>query len=211
MLSITGWHAPCVRMGPMNRDHRLRVLLVRTQGSYWARARRVLVAAGCEVEVFSGPLVKLEEALNRFAPEVVLIAADAMERDTLESVCLFGQSLPRPMVVFTEDTDPAKIRRAVASGVAAYVVAGLDASRVRPIIEAALARFEATAGLRAELERTRRRLADREAIDQAKRLLMAQGMDEKNAHAALQRLAMDHGISKAAAARRLLARAKDDA
>lgn len=183
----------------------LTVMLIQGGGRYWQKARRALEAIGCRVEVFAGPLVGMEHAIQRVQPDVVMVAADAMERDTLESICLYGRVLPRPMVVFTEDADPAKLRRAVHAGVAAYVVAGLAPERLAPVLEVARARHETLRALQDELERTRRRLADREAVDQAKRLLMGQGLSEPEAHARLRRLAMDAGITKAEAARRLLA------
>lgn len=186
----------------------LTVLLMQGRGRYWQQARAALAAIGCRVHVFQGPLIELEATLRRLNPDVVVVAADAMERDTLEGICLYGQVLPQPMVVFTEDPDVAKLRQAVRAGVAAYVVAGLGAERLMPVLEAARVRHETLRTLHAELAQSRERLAAHEAIDAAKRLLMREGLSEPEAHARLRRLAMDQGITKAEAARRLLARAR---
>ncbi|MCL6554781.1 MAG: ANTAR domain-containing protein [Burkholderiales bacterium] len=184
------------------------VLLLRGHDRYWEEARSCLAAIGCRVEVFDGPLFRLEATISALQPDVIMVAADAMERDTLESICLFGTALPRPMVVFTEDPDVGKLRRAVRAGVAAYVVAGLAPERLLPILEAARVRHESLRNLHAELEATKQRLAGREAVDAAKRLLMQEGLSESEAHARLRRLAMDAGITKAEAARRLLQRSR---
>ncbi len=186
----------------------LTVLLIEGKGRYWRQAQKALQAIGCRVEVFSGPVLAMEKAIETLQPDVIVVAADAMERDTLESICLYGRCLPRPMVVFTEDADPAKLRRAVHAGVAAYVVAGLAPERLAPVLEVARARHESLRALQSELSLTRSRLADREAIDQAKRLLMGEGLSEAEAHARLRRLAMDAGITKGEAARRLLSRSR---
>jgi len=147
------------------------VLLLRGHDRYWEEARACLAAIGCRVEVFDGPLFRLEATISALQPDVIMVAADAMERGTLESICLFGTALPRPMVVF----------------------------RVR---------HESLRNLHAELEALKQRLAGREAVDAAKRLLMQEGLSESEAHARLRWLSMDAGITKAEAARRLLQRSR---
>ncbi|NWG76322.1 MAG: ANTAR domain-containing protein [Rubrivivax sp.] len=106
--------------------------------------------------------------------------------------------------MFTEDKDTEKLRQAVRAGVAAYVVAGLSAERVRPILEAAITRHEVQNEMAQELSQTKSALQDKESIDQAKRLLIKQGMSEEEAYQRLRKQAMDSGISVADAARRLL-------
>ena len=46
------------------------------------------------------------------------------------------------MVMFSQDDNGDTIRRAVQAGVSAYVVDGLQANRVRPILDAAIATFD---------------------------------------------------------------------
>lgn len=184
----------------------LTVLLMAGQGRYWQQAEAALLQSGCRVEVFDGPLAALEKTVRAVRPDVVMVAADAMEGPILERVCLYGQLLPHPVVVFTEDPDLAKVRRAVDAGVAAYVVAGLAPGRLLAVLEAARTRHTGLRSLKEDLARTRDRLAAQEAIDAAKTKLMDEGLSEPEAHALLRRLAMEAGISKAEAARRLLAR-----
>ena len=84
------------------------------------------------------------------------------------------------------------IRRAVQAGVSAYVVDGLQAQRVRPILEAAIARFEQHRGLQAELDRTRSALEDRKKIERAKGIVMMQrGIGEPAAYGLMRKAAMD--------------------
>jgi response regulator NasT len=157
--------------------------------------------ADCDVVPFSGSLLEMEDAILREAPDVIMIDTESPSRDTLEHVCLYSQVCPRPVVMFTEDSDTAKLRQAVRAGVAAYVVAGLSAERVRPILEAAIARHEVQNELARELSQARTALEDREAIDRAKRLLIKQGLNEEEAYQRLRKLAMDSGSSMAEVAR----------
>jgi len=160
--------------------------------------------ADCEVVHFSGSLMEMEGAIAREAPDVIMIDTESPNRDTLEHVCLCSQVCPRPVVMFTEDKDTEKLRQAVRAGVAAYVVAGLTPERLRPILEAAITRYEVKNELAEELSQTKATLADKEFIDRAKRRLIKQGLSEDEAYQRLRKLAMDSGHSMADAARKLL-------
>ena len=93
-----------------------------------------------------------------------------------------------------EHSDEALMRDAVAAGVSAYVVDGLAPERVKFVVDVAMARFEATEGLRRELEEAKTTLAERKIIDRAKGILMqTRAMSEDEAYKALRKLAMDRG------------------
>ncbi|MEW6133098.1 MAG: ANTAR domain-containing protein [Pseudomonadota bacterium] len=187
-----------------NTPPALKVMLLKDATHRLEWVTQALRDADCEVVHFSGSLIEMEAAIQREAPDVIMIDTESPSRDTLEHVCLCSQLCPRPIVMFTEDSDREKLRKAVRAGVAAYVVAGLSAERVRPILEAAITRHEIQNELVQELSQTRSALQDKESIDQAKRLLIRQGMSEEEAYRHLRKKAMDAGISVADAARRLL-------
>ena len=76
----------------------------------------------------------------------------------------------------------------------AYVVDGLQAERLKPIMDAAIARFQIVRQMRTELAETRRALEERKVIDRAKGVLMkARGVGEEEAYALLRKTAMDQG------------------
>jgi response regulator NasT len=187
-----------------NTPPALKVMLLKDATHRLEWVTQALRDADCEVVHFSGSLIEMEAAIQREAPDVIMIDTESPSRDTLEHVCLCSQLCPRPIVMFTEDSDHEKLRQAVRAGVAAYVVAGLSAERVRPILEAAITRHEIQNELVQELSQTRSALQDKESVDQAKRLLIRQGMSEEEAYRHLRKTAMDAGISVADAARRLL-------
>ncbi len=172
-------------------------------------ARAALVAEGLEgirpLELRQAAV--LDEAdIAAFAPDVIVIACDSPERDTLESLREATAANPRPVVMFTDRSAPGLAEAAVQAGVAAYVVDGLAAARVRPVLEVAMSRFALMQGLRADLAKARADLASRKVIDRAKGLLMKErGLDEDAAYALLRKLAMDTGRPIGAVAADLVA------
>jgi response regulator NasT len=110
--------------------------------------------------------------------------------------------------MFSSDADQQFIRAAVGAGVTAYLVEGLAAERLAPILEVALARFAHEEQLRPRLQKVESELAERKIIDRAKRLLMERRqMTEQEAYAALRKRAMDHGMKVAEVARQLVSMA----
>lgn len=184
----------------------LKVMLLKDATHRLEWVTQSLNDAECLVIPFSGSLLELEAAILREEPDVIMIDTESPSRDTLEHVCIYCQVCPRPVVMFTEDKDTEKLRKAVRAGVAAYVVAGLSTERVRPILEAAIARHEIQTELAQELSDTKATLADKESIDQAKRLLIRQGLSEQEAYQRLRKMAMDSGNSLAEVARVCLKR-----
>ena len=83
--------------------------------------------------------------------------------------------------MFTHDGDSEKIRAATQAGVSAYVVDGMAAGRIGPIIDAAVARFEQFHALKREFNEIEEKLADRKVIERAKGILMkSRGLSEED-------------------------------
>jgi two-component system, response regulator / RNA-binding antiterminator len=90
--------------------------------------------------------------------------------------------------------------------VSAYVVDGLVASRLKALIEVAIAQFEVQSTLQREVDEAKARLTDRDDIDRAKQVLMRRlGMSESAAYERLRRLAMDRKLKLGDVARAVLA------
>ena len=176
------------------------------------RARAALVAEGLEglapsrVEI----VARFDEAVvRRFEPDLVVVACESPDRDTLESLREVSAANPRPIVMFVDRSEPGLAEAAVHAGVAAYVVDGLSAARVRPVLEVALTRFRVMQEMRAELSKAKADLASRRVVEKAKGVLMKErGLDEDAAHRVLRKLAMDKGRSIGATAADLLAYAE---
>jgi response regulator NasT len=134
---------------------------------------------------------RLYEEVLHYSPDAIIIDTESPSRDTLEHLCLVTESCPRPIVIFTRDAKRESIREAVRAGVTAYIVDGLAAERIEPIIETAMARFEAFQSIQAELAQTRSKLSERKLIDRAKGILMQEKkISEEEAYHLLRKLAM---------------------
>ena len=132
--------------------------------------------------------------LEALSPDVVLIDLGNPHRDELEELFALSKAMARPVAMFVDRSDSAGIEAAIDAGVSAYVVDGLKKERIKPVVELAIRRFNAFARLRAELVEARSALAERDTVDQAKKLLMQKrGIDEPAAYAALRKAAMDSG------------------
>jgi response regulator NasT len=145
---------------------------------------------GCEIFVLTerhGLLASIEA----IAPDVVLIDLGNPSRDMLEEYFSVSRALSRPIAMFVDQSDEEAIGAAIDAGVSVYVVDGLAASRIRPVLDLAVRRFGAFARLQADLDEAKGKLAERETIDKAKRILMdSRGLGEPEAYAELRRTAM---------------------
>ena len=147
----------------------------------------------------------LERRLEGLRPDVVLIDLSDPKRDALEQLALAAAPTQRPVAMFVDRSDSVATRMAIDAGVSAYVVDGLKKERIKPILDAAIARFQLFARMRVELETTRAALAERKVIDRAKGLLMAaKGLNEEEAYALLRKTAMDQSKKVAEIAQALV-------
>jgi response regulator NasT len=204
-----------------------------TQPEDWAEALRLralidgLRQGGYQICGVLGADACLPERLAELAPDVLIVDAESGARDAIEHVVWASRDAPRPIVLFTDEHDPAHVREAVAVGVVAYVVAGLSPERVRPVMDVAMARFEHERGLKRELAQAREQIDDlnreqgreadglspqerdrqrqRELIARAKAVLMRQHeLTEPQAYARLRKTAMNQSATIADIAQRLL-------
>jgi response regulator NasT len=136
----------------------------------------------------AGPLLAQLEAAR---PEVVLVNLENPSRDVLEDFFAMSRALARPIAMFVDQSDAESTAAAVDAGVSAYIVDGLAKQRIRPVLDLAIRRFQAFARLQTELAEAKSALADRQAVDRAKAILMRRrNLDEPAAYALLRSHAM---------------------
>lgn len=180
----------------------LRVLVVESSRERAADVCAALALAGHQVAAVLSSAMDLSDQVLATKPDVIFIQADSPSRDTLEHLATMNRDCPRPVLLFSQDTDSAMIRRAVKAGVSSYVVDSVSAERLDSLVEVAIAQFEEFQTLRAELDDANRKLSERIVVDRAKGLLMkARGLDEEAAYHALRKLAMERGRKLADVAR----------
>ena len=148
---------------------------------------------------------RLQGEVGRLKPDVIIVSTDAPDEALFVSLAAVAYACPRPVLMFAKEGTRELIRRAVASGVSAYVVDGWAADRLTPIIEAAIARFEAYEALRKELASTQVKLTERKLVERAKGIVMQQRrLTEEQAYSALRKMAMDQNLGLGEVARRVI-------
>jgi len=172
----------------------LRVLLIDDNTERAAAVSAGLEADGCVVVALVPDHADIVAQVRRAGADVIVCDLEHASRDAIDSMRALHRDEPRPVVMFVDRTDPGSIADAMEAGVAAYVVEGLSPSRVRAVIDVAVARFKAHQSLRAQLAEARSALSERKLVERAKGLLMqTRRMSEDDAYRALRRLAMDQG------------------
>ncbi|MEM9717083.1 MAG: ANTAR domain-containing protein [Pseudomonadota bacterium] len=154
-------------------------------------------------------LSSLPSKIAELNPDVVLIDLENPNRDALEQASIASNAKARPVALFVDQSDDEMTQAAVKAGLSAYVVGGVVADRIRPILKTAIARFQETSQMRAELDAAKQALEDRKAVDRAKGLLMrAKSISEHEAYEILRKAAMDQNKKLVDVANSLIAAAE---
>lgn len=147
----------------------------------------------------------LGDALQRLAPELLLIDCDQPSPELLAQLATAQALRPRPVLLVAEQMTPPRMREALQAGVSALQLAGLPTQRLGVLLQLALARFEHDQALQRDLRQTQTQLAERKLVERARGILMReQGLDEDAAFQRLRQIAMDGGQTLASVAMRLI-------
>ena len=184
----------------------LRVMVVDESSECAELLRDCLRESGHTVVAALTNTVDILQQVERVKPDVIVISVDSPGRDSLEHICVVSENSPKPIVMFTQERNSSTIQAAVRAGVTAYIVDGLERSRVQAILDVAIARFNQFQSLQAELAQTKAQIGDRKQIERAKGMLMKQRRwDEGTAFRALRKMAMDRNIRLVDAAEQVIA------
>lgn len=115
---------------------------------------------------------KLVQEVLRQQPDVVICDSPLPTEELFRALQIVGDTSPRPLIVFTTDTDAGRIAGATEAGIHAYVVNGYGQQRLRPLVHLAQSRFSREQALRDELRDIASRLEERKVVDRAKGILM---------------------------------------
>ncbi|MFS2216447.1 ANTAR domain-containing response regulator [Telluria sp. Tellsp104] len=203
---------------PSKVQRTLRIVVVNTASSdaadeatLAAQARRNtalrigLLESGYDIVASLPADIFLPERIAQIQPDMIIIDSESDARDVLEHIVIATRDEPRPIVLFTDDQTSSSMDAAIEAGVTAYIVAGLQAERVKPVLDVAMKRFNREQKLLDELSDTRRQLADRKLIERAKGVLMARNrLTEDEAYQRLRSMAMNKKLKLAEVAQRIL-------
>ena len=162
--------------------------------------RTKIVEAGLQgaaiTKLASSESTDLLKSISKLQPDVIIMDCESPDKATIETLKLVAKENPKPIVMFVEDGDGGLAKEAVRAGVSAYIVDGLSASRVQPVIEIAIERFKMFDGLHRELEKSKEDLEARKTIERAKGILMdRRRLSESEAFASMRELAMKESIT----------------
>ena len=140
--------------------------------------------------------------LQQLHADVILLDMDHPHRDIIES-CVSQFDLPT--VLFTKNSHKDTIKNAIDAGVTAYIVDGINPSKLESILEISIEQFKKHKKLMTDLKDTKNKLADRKDVEKAKVLLMQlHGLNEEHAFQLLRKNSMSHRMTIGEMARRLL-------
>lgn len=183
----------------------LRIMIVDNDLARTQPLKQSLLDTGYEIIAHLKDSANLDDACREFQPDVVIIDTNSPSRDTLENICVMTMHEPRPILMFTHDDDNEQIKLATKAGVCAYVVGSIPNQQLRPVIDAAVARFEEFRNLRQELKEANTKLSERKVIERAKGLLMKQRkIDEDEAYNILRTMSMQRNMRMSTLAKQIV-------
>lgn len=186
----------------------MRVLLVDRHSARLSTLRAVIEDAGFDVAAVVSDQDDLYAAVERLAPDAIIVGADSPSRDVLDDVATLGRAYPKPLLMLSSQDDRRLMAEASDAGIAAYVMEGLSPALVRSLVDVAVRQFQQVQNLRAELTAARETLADRQVIHRAKCLLMEyESLSEQDAYRAMRRASMDRAQPMVEIARQIMQRA----
>ena len=179
-----------VRLPSMNTA--LKIILVDKNTGRSAMLRRALQDKGHEVICRMDSSANLRESNEMTHADVVIVNSDIPDDEVFANLTEVNKTKPKPIVMFTEESNSEMTSSAIKSGVNAYIVDGLEENRVQPIIDVAMARFREFQALKDELDATRNQLSERKTVEKAKGILMKhKNISEDDAYQSLRKVAMD--------------------
>jgi len=135
---------------------------------------------------------KILESILVLKPNLVILYTEEPESMLLKTINLIQDNTPIPIIIFADRCEGTLIRDAINAGASSVVVDSIEKHRIRPIIEAATARFNKCQIMKVKLTDVEMKLIERRDIDRAKGILMSnKNINEDEAYKILRKMAMD--------------------
>jgi response regulator NasT len=131
------------------------------------------------------------EKTKRLTPDLLLLDIKMPGLDGMAVAETLAAEMPLPIVMLTAFSEKSLIERAANASVMGYLVKPIHEGKLGPMIEIAIARFEAMRATAQEAYKLRHQLETRELIDTAKKILIATGLTEAEAYSRLQMTARE--------------------
>ncbi len=149
------------------------------------------LASGGDVVVVKS-LPELRAAAEKIGVELLVCHVGDIDMSLLETLRIFIQQYPLPVVVISVRLDRKQIVDAARAGVAMCVTRDMAAGNIALILEMARVRHDENGRHRREMHQMQVQLTERKLIERAKGIVMKQrGATEEEAYRALRRVAMN--------------------
>ena len=133
----------------------------------------------------------VEMALGSF-PDMAILDVAMPGMDGITAATEIRKKLKIPIMLLTSACDSATVKRASASGIAAFLTKPLRQQDLLPAIEIALQHVEEIENLKEKVDDLRELIANRKIIEKAKGMLMEKNsVPESEAYRIMQKTAMD--------------------
>ncbi|MDD2542024.1 MAG: response regulator [Desulfuromonadaceae bacterium] len=133
----------------------------------------------------------VELALGCF-PDMAILDVSMPGLDGITAAIEIRKKLKIPIMLLTSACDSATVKRASASGIAAFLTKPLRQQDLLPAIELALQHVEEVESLKEKIDDLRELIENRKIIEKAKGLLMEKNrVSEAEAYRVMQKTAMD--------------------
>ncbi|MBI5449804.1 MAG: ANTAR domain-containing protein [Gammaproteobacteria bacterium] len=154
-----------------------------------------LTAADCEIMCHIRACFRLCQDVKDVQPDIVVVRMPTVTDELLAQLQRLDAEHPLPVVVFTADSAPERVRAAITAGVCGYVVAAPDVRGIKPVIDVAVAQFDRLRMVKEELRRVSGQLSERKLIERAKGILMRQlDCTEDQAYDRMRAMAMNRNL-----------------
>ena len=171
---------------------KLKVMLIDEGSSRTQMLMDSLNEAGFEVAGRVSCKDDILAGIQEFKPDVLVIDMESPDDSIFNQLVEINNQAPKPTVFFAEKGETSVIKKAVKAGVSAFIVDGLTARRIKPVIELAIERFKEMQSLYKELIETKTSLEERKIIERAKGILMnRKNISEDESYKSLRKIAME--------------------
>jgi len=172
-----------------------KVLLFNTTADELIDVQKYLSESIYEVTAVTSELSDISRAAFSGTVDIIIAVTEKRFDQLFSCIQQINLQNPIPVIVFTYEDSREVIQSAIKVGVSAYIVDGLQAKRIVPIIDTACFRFNEQQLVKEELEKTKNTLSERKLIDKAKGIVMQRSnISENDAYKAMRKMAMDKNI-----------------
>lgn len=182
----------------------LRVLIAEDETLIRLDVAETLTELGINVVGSVGNGQLAVDAARTLRPDVVLMDISMPVRDGISAASEIIGAEIAPVVLLSAFSQTDLVASAAAVGTFGYLVKPFTGVEVRAALVLAHARWQQFVGLNAEVGRLRSRNHASGVVDRAKKVLQESGMSEDEAFTLLRKAAMDHRLTIAEAAAKIV-------